>query len=427
MKINELYTYFEQATGVSIDSRACPKGSLFFAMKGDNFNGNKFALSALENGASYAVVDEAEYALDERFLLFDNALVAMQDLARFHRVKIATPIVGITGTNGKTTTKELMASVLQRKYQLLYTQGNFNNHIGVPLTLLSLKKEHDLAVVEMGANHPGEIKALCEIALPDYGIITNLGKAHLEGFGSFEGVKKTKKELYDFLRLSMGTVFLHADSPYLPSMAGGLKCITYGESIENYVSANLLSASPFLSITACINESQVQINSHLIGAYNITNLLAAICVGKFFNVDEKEIVLGLSAYEPNDNRSQLLQTANNTLVLDTYNANPTSMEASLLNFEQMQLDCKALILADMLELGPDSRKEHQAIVDLIKKLGFSEVYLVGKEFNSIAHPYQQYESVEELKAYFSALEPQNRCFLIKGSNSMKLSTLTTVL
>ena len=364
MDITTLYQIFLSCTGVTTDSRNCPKGSLFIALKGDTFNGNAFASKALEAGSAYAVVDEAAYAPagDIHYILVDNCLHTLQQLANYHRRQLGTRIIGITGTNGKTTTKELISAVLSQKYNILYTLGNLNNPIGVPLTLLRLKAEHELGVVEMGASHPGDIKELVEIAEPDYGIITNVGKAHLEGFGSFEGVVRTKGELYDYLRRQgNSTIFLHQDNPHLTEIAWGLNPITYGEADNLYVNGHVTGNSPYLAFEwkAGKEGERHEVHTRLIGEYNFPNALAAITIGRFFGVEPEKIDKALNEYEPHNNRSQLKKTTDNTLIIDAYNANPTSMLASISNFHNMQASQKMLILGDMRELGKDSPEEHQ--------------------------------------------------------------------
>lgn len=408
---------------VTTDSRNCPEGSMFIALKGETFNGNAFAAQALKQGCRYAVIDESEYA-GEGTILVDNCLQALQQLANYHRRQLKTPVIGITGTNGKTTTKELISTVLSRKFNTLYTEGNFNNHIGVPLTLLRLTKEHEMAVVEMGANHPGEIKTLVHIAEPDYGIITNVGKAHLQGFGSFEGVIRTKGELYDFLRDKGGaTIFIQNENPYLNGIAEGLTCVRYGQTAGLYVSGELISCSPFLSFRWTAEGVSHEVNTHLIGSYNLDNMLAAAAIGRYFGVSDDDISSALASYLPHNNRSQLKETADNKLIVDAYNANPTSMMAALKNFRQVEAPHKMVILGDMKELGEASREEHQKVVDYLKECGFDRVVLVGPEFAAATHSYQTFQHVDEVLADIRMHKPQGYYILIKGSNSMKLSQL----
>lgn len=423
MEIAELYKCFMECGKVTTDSRNCPEGSMFIALKGETFNGNAFAAQALKQGCRYAVIDESEYA-GEGTILVDNCLQALQQLANYHRRQLKTLVIGITGTNGKTTTKELISTVLSRKFNTLYTEGNFNNHIGVPLTLLRLTKEHEMAVVEMGANHPGEIKTLVHIAEPDYGIITNVGKAHLQGFGSFEGVIRTKGELYDFLRAKGGaTIFIQNENPYLNGIAEGLTCVRYGQTAGLYVSGELISCSPFLSFRWTAEGVSHEVNTHLIGSYNLDNMLAAAAIGRYFGVSDDDISSALASYLPHNNRSQLKETADNKLIVDAYNANPTSMMAALKNFRQIEAPHKMVILGDMKELGEASREEHQKVVDYLKECGFDRVVLVGPEFAAATHSYQTFQHVDEVLADIRIHKPQGYYILIKGSNSMKLSQL----
>lgn len=423
MEIAELYKCFMECGKVTTDSRNCPEGSMFIALKGETFNGNAFAAQALKQGCRYAVIDESEYA-GEGTILVDNCLQALQQLANYHRRQLKTPVIGITGTNGKTTTKELISTVLSRKFNTLYTEGNFNNHIGVPLTLLRLTKEHEMAVVEMGANHPGEIMTLVHIAEPDYGIITNVGKAHLQGFGSFEGVIRTKGELYDFLRAKGGaTIFIQNENPYLNGIAEGLTCVRYGQTAGLYVSGELISCSPFLSFRWTAEGVSHEVNTHLIGSYNLDNMLAAAAIGRYFGVSDDDISSALASYLPHNNRSQLKETADNKLIVDAYNANPTSMMAALKNFRQVEAPHKMVILGDMKELGEASREEHQKVVDYLKECGFDRVVLVGPEFAAATHSYQTFQHVDEVLADIRMHKPQGYYILIKGSNSMKLSQL----
>ena len=426
----QLYDIFLQHPIICTDSRVCPEGSLFFALKGDNFNANAYALSALEKGCAYAVVDEAEYAIDDRFILVPDTLETLQQLATYHRKQLATTIIGITGTNGKTTTKELIAAVLQEKYDILYTKGNFNNHIGVPLTLLQLMPEHELAVIEMGANHPGEIRMLSEIACPDFGIITNVGKAHLEGFGSFEGVMATKAELYDYLFENGKEIFINKDNEFLVEMAIKAGFDTSDRLHEYslntneddcYIYGQISNCSPFLKMNCTIDiYENLTINTQLIGAYNAENVLAAVAIGQYFDVDSDKIKHGLENYIPQNNRSQLTVTEKNKLVVDAYNANPTSLNAAIVNFAQMDVQNKTLILGDMLELGEHSAAEHQAIVDLLQQNQFKNVLLVGNEFKKTGSAYPCFENVEALISYLETHLIKAHYILIKGSRGIKL-------
>ena len=424
MNLSALYQIFLDCQLVTTDSRNCPEGSLFIALKGESFNGNAFAGKALETGCAYAIIDEPEYAVegDQRYILVDNCLQTLQQLANYHRRQLGTRVIGITGTNGKTTTKELISAVLSQSHNILYTLGNLNNHIGVPSTLLRLKAEHDLAVIEMGANHPGEIKFLSEIAEPDCGIITNVGKAHLEGFGSFEGVIKTKGELYDFLRKKEGsTVFIHHDNAYLMNIAGGLNLIPYGTEDDLYVNGRITGNSPYLTFEWKAGETY-QVQTQLIGEYNFPTALAAITIGLFFGVEAAKINEALAGYTPQNNRSQLKKTNDNTLIIDAYNANPTSMMAALQNFRNMEVPHKMLLLGDMRELGAESAAEHQKIADYIKECDFEEVWLVGEQFAAAEHSFKTYPNVQEVIKELETNKPKGYTILIKGSNGIKLSS-----
>ena len=429
MEIATLYTYFKECGKVTTDTRNCPEGSMFVALKGETFNGNAFAKQALEKGCRYAVVDEAEYADSENIFLVDDCLKTLQDLAREHRRALGTPIIGITGTNGKTTTKELIAAVLQKRYNVLYTQGNLNNHIGVPLTLLGLTEEHEMAVVEMGANHPGEICTLVNIAGPDCGLITNVGKAHLEGFGSFEGVVKTKSELYDYLRAKENTfVFLDKDNRVLCEASAGLKNIGYGlEGDDLYIKGKLHACAPFLAFEWEHEGKMYDVNTHLIGAYNVKNALAAIAIGCHFEVPAEAICEALNGYIPSNNRSQLTETKDNHLIVDAYNANPTSMMAALENFRLMEVAHKVAILGDMKELGEGSVDEHRKIVSFLEGCGFERIILVGDEFGKANSGFEWYKNTDDLKAKISEEKISGKFVLIKGSNSMKLAPLKDIL
>lgn len=426
MEIEELYNRFTECNGLTTDSRHCPEGSMFLALKGETFNGNAFAAQSLAQGCRYAVVDEPQYASPEnpRIILVDNCLETLQKLANYHRRRLGTRMIGVTGTNGKTTTKELIATVLGEKFKVLYTQGNFNNHIGVPLTLLRLKPEHEMAVIEMGANHPGEIKTLVHIAEPDYGIITNVGKAHLQGFGSFEGVIRTKGELYDFLReKGNATIFIQNENPYLNKIATGLTCVRYGQTPGLDVTGKVVACSPFLHFSWTAEGISHEVQTHLIGSYNLDNALAAVAIGRYFGVEDTQICHALSSYVPQNNRSQLVHTASNTLIVDAYNANPTSMMAALENFRQIEAAHKVAILGDMKELGEGSHEEHQKVVDFLKECGFERVMLIGPEFGGTSSSFEHYKDVKEVEALLAAHPLQGCCVLVKGSNSMKLSEL----
>ena len=440
MNIKELYKLYQQHPCITTDSRDCPEGSIFLALKGESFNGNQFAQSALDKGCAYAIVDEPEFSKGERFILVDDCLQTFKDLAREHRRQFKIPVIGITGTNGKTTTKELIAAVLQEKFNVLYTQGNFNNDVGVPKTLFRLNKEHEIAVIEMGASHPGDIKTLAETAEPTCGLITNVGKAHLQGFGSFEGVIKTKCELYDFLRSREdGLVFLNADNEHLVDQIADEDTLwispysTDPEKQYTCISGEVIACDPFLKfrwrepLMTLEEEGRStkwhKVQTQLIGSYNIDNLLAAIAVGINFGVDRKKICAALENYVPSNNRSQMTVTERNHLIVDAYNANPTSMQAALDNFSLIQADRKMAILGQMGELGSESDKEHRQVVSYLEAAHYDEVWLVGDNFKDIDCPFRKFHDVEEVKAAIKDQCPEGYYILIKGSNSNKLFQL----
>lgn len=428
MEIERLYEIYQECGALTTDSRDCPAGSIFFALKGESFDGNKFAEMAIEKGCTYAVIDNPEYAKDDRFIVVDDCLKTLKLLARHHRRQFNIPVIGVTGTNGKTTTKELTAAVLSEKYNVLYTQGNFNNDIGVPKTLLRLNKDHEIAIIEMGASHPGDIKTLAETAEPDYGIITNVGRAHLQGFGSFEGVVQTKGELYDYLRTKPDSlIFLHNENEHLAAIATGLNIIRYGndEAATLSVSGKVVACNPKLEIALKTAESQdiYSVKTNIVGTYNLMNMLAAAAIGKHFGVDNEQICHALSNYVPSNNRSQLTVTESNNLVVDAYNANPTSMMAALRNFREMQVERKMVILGDMKELGEVSAEEHQRCADYLKDCSFDTVWLVGEEFGKTDCDFQKFNSADEVKTAINEDKPKGYYILIKGSNSIKLYLL----
>lgn len=424
----KIYSLFRQYGVVTTDTRNCPKDSIFFALKGANFNGNAFAGRALEAGCAYCVVDDADVAsTDSRMLYVDNVLQTLQDVAALHRRTLGLPVLQITGTNGKTTTKELTSAVLERKYNVLYTAGNFNNDIGVPKTLLRLKPEHNFAVIETGASHPGDIRTLCRMVHADFGLITNVGKAHLEGFGSFEGVIRTKSELYDDLRTRPDSlIFLNGDDDILCRQARGLKAFRYGEQGKGYdVEGELLDGGPFLSLRWRRREGQWnEVRTHLIGTYNLQNVLAAAAVGAYFGVSDNDITAALTSYMPTNNRSELQQTAHNSLIIDAYNANPTSMAAAISNFSTLQAPHKMAILGDMRELGEASAEEHQQVVDRIGRAGCEKIWLVGHNFEATRHDsIRCFDTVDEVKAALQAEPVEGFTILIKGSNGTRLFEL----
>ena len=432
METEALYEIYRQHPVITTDSRDCPVGSIFLALKGETFDGNKFAASALDKGCAYAIVDEKEYAnlSDGRYILVNDCLSTFKALARYHRRQFHIPVIGITGTNGKTTTKELVSAVLSEKYNVLFTQGNFNNDVGVPKTLFRLAPEHEIAVVEMGASHPGDIKTLVETVEPEYGIITNVGKAHLQGFGSFEGVVRTKGELYDYLRKSSSSkVFIDAGNEHLMSMADGLNLIKYStEPIDGLsVRGEVVECAPFLHFRWTDGKDWYDVQTHLIGSYNIYNMLAAATIGLYFNITPDVICNALASYEPANNRSQLTETEHNHLIVDAYNANPTSMAAALRNFRDMQVKPKMAILGDMRELGESSGEEHQKVVDFLSEAGLTNTWLVGESFAKTNTTLRKFADIDEVKSAIAENQPQGYYILIKGSNGIKLYQLPEIL
>ena len=426
MSIEELYQLFAKHPVISTDSRHIENNSLFFALKGENFNGNSYASSALESGAAFAVIDEVDYNSCDRCILVDDVLLTLQKLARFHRQKLNIPIIGITGSNGKTTTKELITSVLSKIFRVTATKGNLNNHIGVPLTLLSMDPTTQIGVVEMGANHPGEIAALCDIALPDYGIITNVGKAHLEGFGSFEGVKKTKAELYRSIEQRGGKIFINTANNHLKEMVQSVETIGYKTDREGYgIEGEVVNSSQILVFKVKFPKGWRYIKTNLAGGYNLENAMAAVCIGNYFGVIPEDIIDAIESYVPSNNRSQFIKTKENQILLDAYNANPTSMEAALENFKTIESPLKGVILGDMFELGEVAQEEHQKIADKLSTMGLSLSLLAGKEFSRchVAPNIHLFENSELLINYLAGIDPKGYLFLIKGSRGMKLETV----
>ena len=419
--LETLYPIFLKHSVVCIDTRAIKPGCIFFALKGPNFNANEFAYKALEQGASYAVVDEEKYVLDQRYILVANVLECLQQLANHHRKQLQCPILAITGTNGKTTSKELIHAVLKQKYRTSATLGNLNNHIGVPLSLLSIPNDTEIAIIEMGANHEGEIDFLCNIAQPNIGVITNIGKAHLEGFGSVEGVLRTKTELYRHLNSTKGTVFYKDNQQNLiEQLPENSENLSYGQLNNSNFKIKFNSAQSFVSI---ITDGEL-INSKLIGDYNFDNLALSIAIGQHFGIEVKEIKKGIENYTPTNNRSQLIKTNNNTLLLDAYNANPMSVEKAIHNMINIEHSHKVLILGDMFELGEDSAKEHINIINHCLGSGFTNVYLVGDAFSKVNNTsYPSFATSKELIAHLGGNPIKDAFILIKGSRGMKLEEL----
>lgn len=429
MKISELHAIFLQYPEVTTDSRMCPKDSIFFALKGERFNGNLFAGKALKGGCAYAVVDEpvddVDDADNERVIRVDNVLATLQELASYHRRKLKIPLIAITGTNGKTTTKELLAIALSREFKVAYTQGNFNNHIGVPLTLLTMNKSHEIGVVEMGANHPGDIRELCEIAQPNYGLITNLGKAHMEGFGTFENVIRTKCELYDYIRAHEGKVFVNKDNPHLLEMSEGMDRILYGKNDPSlFASGTIAHATPFLEFDWSFFDSSYRVKTRLVGEFNFDNAISAVAVSKFFGINSERISAALEDYEPVNHRSQFKRTEKNDLIIDAYNANPTSMKASLEFFSSVPTSLpKMVILGEMKELGASAGEEHQRMINFLKAHPFDRVVLVGEIFKELSLAdagYPVYDGVEQLVESLVKTPVKKHYILLKGSHSVRL-------
>ena len=430
MSTEDLYKLFKQYPEVTTDSRTCPEGSMFFALKGENFDGNLYAMQAIEKGCAIAVVDRADIIPegDKRFVLVEDVLTALQMLAAYHRKQTNIPVIQITGTNGKTTTKELIATVLSKKYNTLFTQGNLNNHIGVPRTLLRLRSEHEIAVIETGANHPGEISFLSQIVQADCGLITNVGRAHLEGFGSFEGVKQTKGELYDDLQTRSCFAFLNTKDTDLTDMAAKRNI-----KIAPYVDGEVAECNPMLCLRwFCRTDEQWHtVQTNLIGSYNLANVLSAITVGLHFGVEPANIDMALEEYVPTNNRSEYRNTGRNSLIIDAYNANPTSMAAALENFKQMSATDKMIILGEMRELGADSITEHQRIISILSTMKLSDIWLVGQEFcksdRSALGKHSVFNNVEEVKSNLCSTQLSGRTILIKGSNGTRLFQLPELL
>ncbi|WP_299527400.1 UDP-N-acetylmuramoyl-tripeptide--D-alanyl-D-alanine ligase [uncultured Lutibacter sp.] len=419
MNIEQLYKLYTETYLVDTDTRKVRKGSIYFALKGENFNGNKFALEALKNGANYAIIDEEEFKTHQSCILVDNVLETLQQLANFHRQKLNIPIISLTGSNGKTTTKELINAVLNTKYRTTATFGNLNNHIGVPLTLLAMTPSTEIGIVEMGANHLKEIDFLCKIAEPSFGYITNFGKAHLEGFGSVEGVIKGKSELYDFLRENKGFAFVNSDDELQVKQSNGINSISFNKSAIQFVDAN-----PFVKV----QFKNTIIESKLIGKYNFNNIAAAIAIGNYFKISEEAIKNGIENYIPTNNRSQIIEKGTSKIILDAYNANPTSMQAALENFNELKDSSKIIFLGDMFELGKESKSEHQKIAELATSFNFYKVFLIGKAF-STTHVKNAfiYDSFEDFKTSNKNLAIDNTTILIKGSRGMELERILDLL
>ncbi|MRX76382.1 UDP-N-acetylmuramoyl-tripeptide--D-alanyl-D-alanine ligase [Pedobacter petrophilus] len=428
MKTEELYQHFLKSPVISTDTRNIIPGSIFFALKGENFNANVFAAQAIEKGAAYAVVDEAAHATSEKCLLVDDVLSALQNLARHHRGQLNIPVIGLTGSNGKTTSKELVNAVLSERYQTFATFGNLNNHIGVPLSILAITSQVEIAIIEMGANHQKEIELLCTIAQPTHGIITNVGMAHLDGFGGFEGVKKGKAELYAYLKAHHGYTFINRDNAFLMEMslnAGLNKLLYYGTENGNTIKGALKSSDPFIEVEWTNHETSSVVKTNLTGSYNFENILAAICIGDFFDMQPEEINTGLANYEPKNNRSQLTKTDHNTVICDFYNANPSSMTAALNNISALSADQKTAVLGDMFELGPESAAQHELIAKQATESGLDQIIFIGKYFYAFKDQLNGifFETPAEAANYLQQHLIKNNLVLLKGSRGMKLENL----
>ena len=441
--IEKIYELYKTAYTVTTDSRTITQNCVFVALKGEHFDGNDFALKVAEEGIAAAVIaDRQDLPKHERLFVVKDSLKALQELAKYHREQLGLPIIGITGTNGKTTTKELVSAVLAQKYNIVFTQGNFNNQLGVPLTVLRIKPDAEMAVVEMGASHPGDIDELTNIGEPNYGMITNIGRAHLRDFGGYEGVIKTKNEMYQYIGAHNGLLFVNKDNELLMNLANNINKVTYGTGDDADVKGKMLSANPYLSV----EWNGHKISTQLVGNYNFENVMAAICIGKYFKVDDNDIIEALSSYHPTNNRSQVIETGKNRVVMDAYNANPTSMSHALKNFRNICKGDNLLILGDMRELGEESQQEHQNILNLVKELGFKKVYLVGSEFTKsmlsaltklentkysdksmlsalTLEEYLVFSNVEELAQHMQQHPVSGFDILVKGSNSVHLNKI----
>jgi len=422
MNIEELYDLYKENPSVQTDTRKLKPGDIFFALKGDKFNGNNFAKLAIDQGAIYAVIDEKEFDIPGKTILVDDVLETLQQLAKYHRQQFEIPFLAITGSNGKTTTKELIHVVLSTTFKTYTTEGNLNNHIGIPLTILKIKKDAEIAVIEMGANHIGEIASYCTYTLPDHGLITNCGKAHLEGFRSEEGVRRGKGELFDHLRTLPGAVaFVNWDYDYLQQMSKGINSINkYGTNNETGISGKVFMNDPFLEVEITQGFTEKNIKTNLVGEYNLPNVLAAVAVGNYFKIDGKKIKTAIENYHPSNSRSQLLQKGTNKIILDAYNANPASLKVAIENIAAISVSDKVLMLGAMAELGNESIDEHKKIISLINQNSWKAVVLVGGDFLKIDHPYLKFNTSLQAKEWLQQQSFENTYFLIKGSRSIQM-------
>jgi UDP-N-acetylmuramoyl-tripeptide--D-alanyl-D-alanine ligase len=422
--IEELYQIYLKHPSVQTDTRKLKPGDIFFALKGENFNGNAFAKQAVEAGAAYVVIDDAAYEISGKTILVDNVLECLQQLAHHHRQQFQIPFIAITGSNGKTTTKELIHAVLSSKYKTYTTEGNLNNHIGIPLTLLKIKADAEIAVIEMGANHQKEIESYCRYALPTHGLITNCGKAHLEGFGGAAGVRKGKGELFDYLKTIEGTAFIFNDYDYLKEMSAGISHIYSYGSNDGDITGKMLSSEPYLE-TAITGKNTFHIQTQLVGSYNFPNVLAAVCVGQYFKIAADKIKWAIENYTPSNSRSQLINKGSNRFILDAYNANPSSMKLAIENFANLKSEKKVLLLGAMAELGEESVAEHEAIIKLIQSKNWEKVVLVGGDFIKLSHPFLSFSNSDEAKTWLQNQKFENTDFLVKGSRSMQMEKIIT--
>jgi UDP-N-acetylmuramoyl-tripeptide--D-alanyl-D-alanine ligase len=422
MNIEDLYKIYKQYPSVQTDTRKLKQGDIFFALKGGNFNGNEFAKQALDAGAAYAVIDETAFEIPGKTILVDNVLTALQNLAKYHREQFTIPFIAITGSNGKTTTKELVHAVLSSSFKTYTTEGNLNNHIGIPLTILKIKEDAEMAVIEMGANHLKEIESYCEYTQPTHGLITNCGKAHLEGFGGIEGVKKGKGELFDYLRnKTEATVFVMWDYDYLQEMSKGIsEIIKYGTIKGTHVTGHIKKSEPYLEVAILQGIWPSIIKTQLVGEYNLPNVLGAVAIGKFFKVNEEKIKASIEAYSPSNSRSQLVERGTNKIILDAYNANPSSMKLAIENFAKLPATDKVMLLGGMAELGEESLNEHKAIVETIQQNQWKAIVLVGGDFLKFQHPYTSFTNATEAKEWLQQQHFENTHLLIKGSRSMQM-------
>lgn len=427
MDIAELYKIYLQHSTIQTDTRKLQPGGIYFALSGANFDGNTFAQQAIEKGVAYAVIDNAAYAANEQYIVVPDVLTALQQLANYHRRQLNIPFIAITGSNGKTTTKELVAAVLRKRFITYATDGNLNNHIGVPLTILKIKQDAQMAIIEMGANHQKEIASYCEIAEPTHGIITNCGKAHIEGFGGIEGVRKGKGELYDYLRAHKGTIFRNTDLDYLEGMAHDIKQqITYGSANAQYIGKPLMNGV-FLQLALLTTHTESILDTNLVGEYNFPNVMTAVAIGLHFGIPVDEIKHAIADYTPDNSRSQWMQKGSNKIILDAYNANPTSMRAAILNFATADLPSKMLWIGGMKEMGTEELYEHKELVALISKYQWEQVILVGKEFKEVRGNFTWFENSAGAAGYIKAHVPQNSSILVKGSRGSKMEVLVDVL